>query len=147
MSTETKKPRKALTPAQKAAKAAKAKATRERKAAAKEAAEQEIEETVEEVVPEEVPIEETATESVPEEIEAVPKEEPKVEEAPKSIRPTRQPKIITFEDVMKKWEALVDVLKAYLDQQQKSGKAWRHINQAHIVIKQHMLRFKRNQPE
>lgn len=77
----------------------------------------------------------------------LPETKPKAEEAPKSIRPARQPKIITFEDVMKKWQSLVDVLKAYLDQQQKSGKAWRHINQAHIVIKQHMLRFKRNQPE
>ena len=67
--------------------------------------------------------------------------------ADKSIRPVKQPKVIEFADVMKKWGELVGVLKAYSNQQQSAGKAWRHIFQGYHVVNQHMLRFKRNQPE
>lgn len=68
-------------------------------------------------------------------------------EGDKSIRPARQSKVITPDEVMKKWEALVDILTHYLDQQRRAGRAWRHINQVQIVVKQHMLRFKRNLPK
>ena len=63
------------------------------------------------------------------------------------IRPVRHAKIITTEEVMTKWADLVNILAWYLEQQRKAGKAWRHINQVHVVLKQHMLRFKRNLPE
>lgn len=77
-------------------------------------------------------------------------EQEKAPEAKKpetSIRPARQPKVITSDEVMKKWEALVDILTHYLDQQRRAGRAWRHINQVLIVANQHMLRFKRNLPK
>ena len=77
-------------------------------------------------------------------------EETKVPETKKpdsSIRPVKQPKVITSDEVMIKWEALVDILTHYLDQQRRAGRAWRHINQVEIVVKQHMLRFKRNLPK
>ncbi len=96
-----------------------------------------------------------AKKAVPKKPEAKPLPETKVEpkkvpEAKKpeaSIRPTRQPKVITSNEVMKKWEALVDILTHYLDQQRRAGRAWRHINQVLIVANQHMLRFKRNLPK
>ena len=156
MSTKAKSTRKPLTPAQKAAKAEKAKATRERKAAEVKAAEEQMEEATEvipdeepapeetEVKAEETPIEEPTEEQKAEEVVA---EEPKAEKPAKSIRPAKQPKVITFNEVMKKWGALVDILKAYSNQQQKLGRAWRHIYQGYHVVNQHMLRFKRNKPE
>ena len=63
------------------------------------------------------------------------------------IRPVTQPRVITPEEVMSKWDAQVDVLRRYRDQQQKIGRAYRHIHQAFFKSEQNMLRFKRNLPE
>ena len=64
----------------------------------------------------------------------------------KSVRPARQPKEIKIEEVMKKWDALIDVLTRYLAQQRRLARAWRHINQVLTIVTQHMKRFKRNLP-
>lgn len=71
----------------------------------------------------------------------------KASAAKPSIRPVKQPRVITPEEVMSKWDAQVDVLRRYRDQQQKIGRAHRHIHQAFFVSEQNMRRFKRNLPE
>ena len=64
-----------------------------------------------------------------------------------SIRPAKQPKEIQPDDVLKKWEALIDILTRYLAQQQLGKKAWRHIHLGVLNVKQRMEQFKRNLPK
>ena len=79
--------------------------------------------------PEEAPIEETK------------------DEKPESIRPVKKSKVIEFDDVLKKWQDSVDILKTYRDQQQKAGKAFTHIHVGYHRSNQFMLRFNRNKPK
>lgn len=214
MSTKAKSPRKPLTPAQKAAKAAKAKATREKKAAEEKLAfektdlnagmgvdlsqilqavkDGEFDKAVElaNAIPDEgmhpkkrddlikeieglkvnaeklaevksdvelafnnghfakaVDLVKDLADDNPYKIEVLTKSAKMEKEAGKSIRPTKKPKVIEFDDVLKKWQDSVDILKAYRDQQQKAGKAFIHIHVGYHRSNQFMLRFKRNQPK
>ncbi len=76
--------------------------------------------------------------------EAPPPEPPK---PAASLRPAKQPKVITPNEVMEKWGSLVDILKRYRNQQQKKGKAHRHIHQAFFKSEQFMKRFARFLPD
>lgn len=174
MTTQSKKPaakRKPLTPEQKAKKAAKAKEAREAKIKAAEEVKPET--PVEDSGPEELKaveqeflkLEADVKEALDNGfhnkafklVEHLPDNAPfKVEVHIKAadmrdkastrssgIRPVKQ-KEITSEQVLKKWQELVDLLEKFTSQQQLAKRPWRHIFQAFMNTRQRRNQFSHN---
>ncbi len=151
MSTKAKSPRKPLTPAQKAA--------NEDRAASNAGTGLDVSKITEAVNKGEFDKARELADAIPEELispenrkqlhyEIHLKEKPAIKkETDQSIRPVKKPKVIEFDDVLKKWQDSVDILKAYRDQQQKAGKAFTHIHVGYHRSNQFMLRFNRNKPK
>lgn len=82
------------------------------------------------------------TEAAPKKAAAKPKAAPK-KAADTNIRPVKKVEI-TSEQVLKKWQELVDLLEKFTSQQQLAKRPWRHIFQAFMNTRQRRNQFSHN---